>query len=592
MQPPLDPAVLYSRAEQHFAAGRFDAARADLLSARRLAGPHPAILHLLALTERRRGDPAAARAAFQAALAAAPRDATLYGNFANFHADIGDTDAALTAYATALSLAPAHHDARFNRALLLQKLGRLDEALADLDAIAAAARPSDPRVHSARGSVLRDLGRLADAAAAYDAALQADSNRAVAAHGRARVAMERGEDAAPAFYRRAAALRPGDPQIQLDLAEALEMQGDPAAIPTLAAGVAAAPAWAQGQKVLARMRWEAGEGRAFTRGLEAALAAAPGERGLWLAYASALAEADLHAEAADAAARARASIGTDDPELMLVEALRASEAGQTERADRLFAALPDMPGRSLAEARHRARTGDFGRASALAERARAGSPWDVGAWALTGILWRLTGDGRAAWLLEQPGLVDAQTLALDVAALAETAERLRSLHRTRAHPIGQSLRGGTQTRGALFAREEPEIVRLRRAIEDAVRAYWDRLPPADPAHPLLRHRNLRPRVTGSWSVRLTGGGFHVAHFHSAGALSSACYFVVPEPRTAMEGWLELGGAPAELGLELEPLARIAPAPGRIALFPSYLFHGTRPFSEGERLTVAFDVVAE
>jgi hypothetical protein len=32
-------------------------------------------------------------------------------------------------------------------------------------------------------------------------------------------------------------------------------------------------------------------------------------------------------------------------------------------------------------------------------------------------------------------------------------------------------------------------------------------------------------------------------------------------------------------------------PGRMALFPSYLFHGTRPFSEGERLTVAFDVAA-
>jgi hypothetical protein len=29
----------------------------------------------------------------------------------------------------------------------------------------------------------------------------------------------------------------------------------------------------------------------------------------------------------------------------------------------------------------------------------------------------------------------------------------------------------------------------------------------------------------------------------------------------------------------------------VALFPSYMYHGTRPFSAGERLTVAFDVVA-
>jgi hypothetical protein len=29
----------------------------------------------------------------------------------------------------------------------------------------------------------------------------------------------------------------------------------------------------------------------------------------------------------------------------------------------------------------------------------------------------------------------------------------------------------------------------------------------------------------------------------------------------------------------------------MALFPSYLFHSTRPFGAGERLTAAFDVVA-
>ena len=112
-----------------------------------------------------------------------------------------------------------------------------------------------------------------------------------------------------------------------------------------------------------------------------------------------------------------------------------------------------------------------------------------------------------------------------------------------------------------------------------------------PPHPLLRLRENRPRLTGSWSVRLTGGGYHVSHYHPAGALSSACYFVVPEPQMPMEGWLELGGPPAGLDVPIEPLVRIEPAPGRIALFPSYLFHGTRPFAAGERLTVAFDVAA-
>jgi len=41
------------------------------------------------------------------------------------------------------------------------------------------------------------------------------------------------------------------------------------------------------------------------------------------------------------------------------------------------------------------------------------------------------------------------------------------------------------------------------------------------------------------------------------------------------------------GLSYDDL--IEPKPGRLALFPSWMWHGTRPFAEGERITVAFDV---
>ena len=35
---------------------------------------------------------------------------------------------------------------------------------------------------------------------------------------------------------------------------------------------------------------------------------------------------------------------------------------------------------------------------------------------------------------------------------------------------------------------------------------------------------------------------------------------------------------------------IQPKEGRLVLFPSYMWHGTIPFSSGERLTAPFDVV--
>jgi hypothetical protein len=262
-----------------------------------------------------------------------------------------------------------------------------------------------------------------------------------------------------------------------------------------------------------------------------------------------------------------------------------------ERADRLFAALPGGGGRAIAEARHRLRVGDYHQADFLVAQAREDNPFDIGAWALTGLVWRLIRDERSDWLSVQAGLIDARRLPVNESVLRSLADRLRSLHRTRAHPIGQSLRGGTQTRGRLFERDEPEIVLLKDAIALVVADFWRQLPPFDPDHPLLRHREARPHFDGSWSVRLTGGGFHVSHFHPNGILSSACYLVIPEPRKPMEGWLEIGGAPGNLELPLEPLARVEPKPGLVALFPSYLFHGTRPFSEGERLTCAFDVAA-
>ncbi|HEY0147825.1 MAG TPA: putative 2OG-Fe(II) oxygenase [Allosphingosinicella sp.] len=585
-----DPASLFAQAERAFQAGQLDVARGAIGRVQQVAGDHPAVLHLLALVEKKSGARDAARAAFERAVRLAPNDPQLLVNYANLLAEGDAGEDALVVYGQALRADSRFVEARFNRALLLQKLGRNEEALADLDQVMAQ-RPADARTLSARGSVLRDLERLAEAASSYDAALRIDPARPLALHGRARVAMERGEEDASLFYRRALSAVPNAPELQLGLAEALEAEGKPGGVEALAAAVARQPDWIEGQAALARMRWEAGEGEAFTRAMEQRLAEAPGHRALWTAYATALGAADLHARAADAAAAGRKAAG-DDGALMLAEAHHASEAGDIDRAGGLFARLPNnLPNRLTLAARHWLRHGDYAQASRLVDLARDEAPHDVAAWALTSILWRIAADPRSVWLSEQPGLICSTSLGLDPGQIETVAALLRGLHRTRAHPIGQSLRGGTQTRGALFAREEPEIRLLRSFVARAVTAYWGGLPREDPAHPLLRHRSQRPRIVGSWSVRLTGGGFHIAHFHSRGLVSSACYFVVPQPSAPLEGWLEVGGPPHGVDLPLAPLARIEPAPGRLALFPSYLYHGTRPFAAGERLTAAFDVSA-
>jgi hypothetical protein len=134
---------------------------------------------------------------------------------------------------------------------------------------------------------------------------------------------------------------------------------------------------------------------------------------------------------------------------------------------------------------------------------------------------------------------------------------------------------------------------LIEALAVTIREFVERLPSTDPRHPLLKYRDSAMAFGPSWSVRFTENGFHAAHFHPGGILSSACYIVVPEAvadRESQPGWLEIGRPPPELRMDMPAIATFEPKPGRLILFPSFLFHGTRPFAGGERLTVAFDLV--
>ena len=585
----IDVNALFGRAEAAFQAGRYQSARVDLAGVLRVMGDHPQVLHLLALCETRLDHPAAAMAAFRKALVAAPNDPQINNNLANLLDQQGDTAGALQHFDRALRANPGAVDARFNRALLRQRGGDVAGACADLDALLAA-HPGDARLWEARGSVNRQRGDLALAAADYGRALALEPGRPLALHGAARVALERGEPAAAPAYRRAIEVTGDDLELILGLAEAMELAGE-GGIALLAERVAREPDWIEGQTSLARMRAEAGGDGDFTQGFLEAIERRPDDRALHVAHWRCLALGSRHGDALAALDRAMPRLAAD-AELALMEAVFASESGALDRADDAFGRAGSGRDADLARGRHALRRGDPARAVALLEPLARAELGLVTAWAHLSLAWRLTRDVRYGWLCEQPGLYGTSDLDLQSGELEALAAHLRDLHVTRAHPIGQSLRGGTQTRGQLLARDEPIIALLRNRLAGAVASHLDALPPVDNGHPLLRFRGQNFGFAGSWSVRLTGGGYHVHHVHPQGVLSSACYIALPDAvRQDQQGWLEIGAAPVELGLGLAPLTVIEPQPGRLALFPSYLFHGTRPFPAGERLTVAFDVIA-
>lgn len=488
---------------------------------------------------------------------------------------------------------PAHAPEHvIDMALDARDAGRGEDALPLLKA-AVAEHPRNPRLWQTLGVLHRALNDSAAAIEAFAEAARLTPADLKPAYGVAQASLEAGRPAT-ALFDRARALAPGDGSLLLGRAAAQIAEGRAdEAIEGLADIVRNNPLWFDGQATLARLRWLAGDRDGFADGYRQALAAMPQSAPLWNELVNLLLHVELYADAAAAIAQAQAAIDAPDA-LMPLEAACASELGEAGRADQLFVALADRADIGIVERhlRHLLRTGKADAASALAERWRGHAEADR-IWPYISLAWRLTGDRRTEWLEGDPALI--RVVDLDVAdILAPLAERLRALHLAKAAPLGQSVRGGTQTDGPLFAREEPEIRALRAAIVDAVQHYVDGIGPRDATHPTRRHVGRRFRFSGSWSVRLTGAGHHSNHIHPQGWISSAFYVSLPPPAEMgpePAGWLQLGAPPRELGLDLPARRTIEPATGRLILFPSTTWHGTLPFAAGERLTIAFDVAA-
>ena len=216
------------------------------------------------------------------------------------------------------------------------------------------------------------------------------------------------------------------------------------------------------------------------------------------------------------------------------------------------------------------------------------------AWRTTAL--RMVGDPHYAELCDYRRLVRSTMLVpppefADIAAFNAAFERvLLPLHGPSHRPLAQSLRGGTQTSRNLPA-NEPLVAAFLTMIDAPIREYLARLRDGDRSHPVDRRRRGAYRISGSWSVQLAPGGFHINHVHPQGWLSSAYYVALPGGTAdTRAGWLKFG----EPGMPVAgcpPEHFVEPKPGMLVLFPSYFWHGTVPFEVGgRRLTAAFDAV--
>jgi tetratricopeptide (TPR) repeat protein len=453
------------------------------------------------------------------------------------------------------------------------------------------AHPRNARLWLLLGFLYRNLEDLGPASQALAKAEELLPDDAMVAHGHACARFEAGLSASHQFAR-AMRLSPGDRSVLLQHAGALLADGErELAIAEIEQELLRNPGWMEGHSALARVLWTQAEHDRFGDSFERAIAKLPQNVALWHAYIQALLLARLFERVLSVLARARAATGGHRL-FDVAEAVSRSELGQLAAAEALFRRLAPFSEVPLLVhyLRFLLRAGRPREAAQLGEKYASRDPSNE-IWPNLSLAWRMLGDARWEWLEGDPRFIGVYDISARLPSLVALAERLRSVHRNVHQPLDQSVRGGTQTEGHLFSRADPEIRMLRQTIIEVVEEHVAQLPPPQPGHPLLVERRTPIRIAGSWSVRLTGGGRHIEHVHPSGWISSALYIALPDEAQWSDGhagWLSLGES-TDLGMNLPPIRLVEPKQGRLVLFPSTMWHGTRPFDAGERLTVAFDV---
>jgi uncharacterized protein (TIGR02466 family) len=210
-----------------------------------------------------------------------------------------------------------------------------------------------------------------------------------------------------------------------------------------------------------------------------------------------------------------------------------------------------------------------------------------------------TGDIAAATALIRPDHL-IRSYQRDESTNDSTSSRLlneRLADHVRGHPTlelqrsGNTTRGGSQT-GNLLEDSPGPVTELYEWIDLKVRQYLAELPRSE-SHPYLAWSPQQWDID-IWAIVIQTGGFQQPHIHPDGWVSGVYYVAVPEEVVSgddPQGCLELGRPPAPFCDSGEfPIRTLRPRPGRLNIFPSFLWHRTLPYeSKEDRVCIAFDV---
>jgi hypothetical protein len=266
---------------------------------------------------------------------------------------------------------------------------------------------------------------------------------------------------------------------------------------------------------------------------------------------------------------------------LLAERGRFDEAAAWEEA--VAAAAPADP--DLLECRARRARGDPAALLRLAEAALAVDPGASHALYYRAVaLAGLGRSGDAAEIMDVDRFLARSRLGPGPFRARLKAEIIAN-PTLRPDPAGHATRHGLRTIAFPAAGDIASTALLDR-IRGAVGDYAAALA-GD--HPFVRARPARAALT-AWAIVLRGRGRQLLHHHPRPWLTGVYYVDAPEgsPRP---GAIRIGRLPDWAGAAPPwPVCDIAPEPGTLLLFPSFVPHETLPTeSDLERVSVAFDI---
>jgi tetratricopeptide (TPR) repeat protein len=481
--------------------------------------------------------------------------------------------------------------------------GRAADALRFIEPLGAAPGATQAEL-TAYAEALRALGRAAEALEVCKRAVTAAPLNEIAEHNLAAQEQRMGHHAqAEASARRSIAKGSNAPETWVLLAAALQcLQRDAEAEIAYREALRRRPLMAQAQRDLAQLIWmRTGDADAATETLRHSIKAFPGRPELIVQLADALRFAGKADAAYDVLIAEIERAQQISPALEVAASIAAAERHRWKsarrHAERALAGAPGSPAAIVALCDAQVAIGDLVSAAKNLNSLHKQRPNSQHVLARLATVWRLLGDPRYPELYDYRTLVRCQTIDTPEgwpnlpAFLAELANALRVIHTMRTHPYDQSIRHGTQTCADLTHSEVAAIRAFFRTIDRNIRSYIGAI--GHGTDPLRRRASGGYRIQNAWSVRLKAAGFHLNHVHQQGWLSSAFYVDIPPAirNETRDGWLKLGEPGIATPTALDAEHSIKPEPGLLALFPSYMWHGTVPFSGArERLTIAFDVV--